>query len=463
MAKQPTQRVLTKKHQARLEKERQQRRILIISIVTVLVVVVAVIAYGVLSQTVLKNLKPVAKVGNTSITTAQFQKEARFQRYQLISQIEQMAGNQMYLQFFSSYILQLQNQLDTPSVMGQQTVDTLVEDAVVAKYAKEHNITVSDSELNTAFEAAFGYYPAGTETPTATSAPIDTPTLSSQQETLLPPTATPTITLTPTVTVTPTGTLPTPIPSETSTPTPAGSPTVTTTPTITLTPTPFTTQAFGDRVTTYVGNLKSIGYNEADLKDLIRRQLLRQKVYDAITKDVQKVQEQVWARHILVANEADAKNVENALKAGGDFAALAKQYSTDTSNKDQGGDLGWFIKGAMVKEFEDAAFKLKVGEISAPVKTTYGYHIIQVLGHATLPLTESQLQTAQQKTYSDWLTAQKKALNVQTYDAAWTAAVPTDPALPADVQSVLQQLQQSQQQSIPTEAATAAPASTTKP
>ncbi len=114
------------------------------------------------------------------------------------------------------------------------------------------------------------------------------------------------------------------------------------------------------------------------MRSLIRRQLLRQKVVEAVTKDVATSAEQVWARHILVEKEEDAKKVLDELKAGGNFAELAKQYSTDTSNKDQGGDLGWFTKGQMVQEFEDAAFALKVGEISQPVKTTFGYHIIQV-------------------------------------------------------------------------------------
>lgn len=87
---------------------------------------------------------------------------------------------------------------------------------------------------------------------------------------------------------------------------------------------------------------------------------------------------QIKARHILVADEAKAKEVKAKLDEGGDFAELAKEYSTDTASAEAGGDLGWFGTGQMVPEFEEASYALDVNEISAPVKSEHGYHIIQV-------------------------------------------------------------------------------------
>lgn len=88
--------------------------------------------------------------------------------------------------------------------------------------------------------------------------------------------------------------------------------------------------------------------------------------------------EQVKASHILVGTEELAKEVKAKLVAGENFSDLATQYSTDEGSKTQGGELGFFGRGVMAKEFEDVAFSLGVGQVSDPVKTEFGYHIIKV-------------------------------------------------------------------------------------
>jgi peptidyl-prolyl cis-trans isomerase C len=99
------------------------------------------------------------------------------------------------------------------------------------------------------------------------------------------------------------------------------------------------------------------------------------QIYDAQIGQV-KPEQEVHARHILVSSEAEAKEVAERLNKGEDFAAVAKEKSKDTGS--EGGDLGWFARGQVLKPVEEAAFALDVGQISGPVQTQFGWHIIKV-------------------------------------------------------------------------------------
>ena len=103
-----------------------------------------------------------------------------------------------------------------------------------------------------------------------------------------------------------------------------------------------------------------------------------QKFYDT-NKDKFKSGEQIRASHILVKDEKVAQDILGKLKSGGSFEELAKKHSLDSAGE-KGGDLGWFSKGTMLPEFENAAFALKEGETSAIVKTKFGFHIIRLTG-----------------------------------------------------------------------------------
>ncbi|URV79801.1 peptidylprolyl isomerase [Bacillus velezensis] len=125
-------------------------------------------------------------------------------------------------------------------------------------------------------------------------------------------------------------------------------------------------------------------YGEDYLKDQVKYELLAQKaakdnikVTDSDTKEYYDgLKGKIRASHILVADKKTADEVEKKLKKGEKFETLAKEYSTDSS-KDNGGDLGWFDKKSMDETFSKAAFGLKVGQVSDPVKTKFGYHIIK--------------------------------------------------------------------------------------
>lgn len=106
--------------------------------------------------------------------------------------------------------------------------------------------------------------------------------------------------------------------------------------------------------------------------------------------------EEVRAAHILVATEDEAKAIIDQVGGGGDFAALAKEKSTDKGSGANGGDLGWFAKEVMVKEFADAAFAMQPGEVSkAPVKSQFGFHVIKLEERRTQPAPTLESQREQ--------------------------------------------------------------------
>jgi foldase protein PrsA len=123
-------------------------------------------------------------------------------------------------------------------------------------------------------------------------------------------------------------------------------------------------------------------------------------------------------RHILVKGKAKADDIERQLRAGGDFAALAKKFSEDTGSKDNGGKLT-ITKGQTVAAFDKKAFELKKNEISAPIKTEFGFHVIQALGDVkaakVTPLKEVEdairqqlLQTKKNEAMTKWVDELKK-------------------------------------------------------
>ncbi len=128
------------------------------------------------------------------------------------------------------------------------------------------------------------------------------------------------------------------------------------------------------------------GQTEESYKKYIKLNLLQEKALtegvevtdEEVKKQYENMKTELNARHVLVADEETAKEVKSKLEGGADFAAVAKEYSTEPAAQESGGELGWFTPDKMVKEFSDAALTLEVDQISEPVKTEFGFHIIQV-------------------------------------------------------------------------------------
>lgn len=133
------------------------------------------------------------------------------------------------------------------------------------------------------------------------------------------------------------------------------------------------------------GVQRRVAYYEAKaLRDVYWTQLMSERISDEAAQayyDEQvasiEPEEEIRARHILVATEEEALAVIDEIEAGADFADVAKEKSTGPSGAD-GGDLGYFTSGTMVEAFNDAAFALQPGEISQPVQTRFGWHVIKV-------------------------------------------------------------------------------------
>lgn len=185
--------------------------------------------------------------------------------------------------------------------------------------------------------------------------------------------------------------------------------------------------------------LETSGLTMADFEEDIESYLATKKLLEPrieITEEDMKAyfeenkgsfaqQEQVNASHILVEDEETAKEVIGKLNAGGDFAELAAEYSIDESNKDAGGDLGFFGKGDMAEEFEEIAFSLEPGKISNPVKTEYGYHVIKVAEKKEAKeavyedvkeeIQNTLLETEMQTEYTAWLEEKFEEYEIKNY------------------------------------------------
>ncbi len=409
--------VLHKKHIARLQRENQQSRIILYAFIGIVTAVILLLGYGFLDINYLQLQKPVAKVGNVEILVNQFEPRVRMQRQQLLAQFNQYSQyGQLFGMDVQTQLAQIQAQLDSPTTIGQSVLDQMINEQLIRLEAQKRGITVSDAELVESKQSSFAYYPNGTPTSAPTATEVVLPEVPAAALEVVTITPVPSATATPEVTATSAATL---APEATAT---AG-PTSTAEPTAT----PYTQTGFESKFNESKDSFAKLGLKEKDYLSFFDIQILQTKLQDAITADVPHTETQVWARHILVSDEATALNIIEKLKSGEDFAALAQEFSTDGSAS-TGGDLGWFGLGAMVPEFETAAFALeKPGDYTlTPVKSEFGFHIIQLIAKQDRPLTADQYDAAKSKAFTDWLTAAREEYGVETFDI-WMEHIPTDP------------------------------------
>lgn len=457
-AEEPQRELTRKEHRIRAEVRERNRR-LYIGVGAALALAFLIIVIGLVNEFVFRPRSAVATVGDTTITARDYWKRIYLEqnRYQNqlvnLMQLESQFGGQG---FFTTQISQLQGILSSSFSLGVEVLDTMIRDEVVRQQAAARGITVSAEEVEQALreEVAAGQ--------NAITVPQATATAEAAAE----------------ATSTAAGWTPTP------------SPTVDASTTVTATATPFPTpeppptrailtdEQYSTGLAELEQNLREVaGMTLDEYRRVVEARLLNEKLAEAVGEElVAATEEQVHARHILINVEeptleptpepvaegeptptpepegarpllpppaprddaaalALAQELRDRLLAGEDFAALAEEYSDDPGSGAQGGDLGWFGRGMMVAPFEEAAFSLEPGQVSEPVRTDFGYHLIEVIERdANRPKEEAALQQERLQQYDIWLQERVAEANVER---------PTDlvSKLPRNLELTVPQLQ----------------------
>ena len=369
MAKKRTPAGVTKKHLARAEREQIQRRWILFGSSVVAVAIIGLLIAGWVDL----NLLPVATISGENVSTAYFRGRVRLYQAELI--------NQLYYQGETADLIA--QSLGYEEIIAQEVLNRITEDVLIRQETERRGYVVTEEDIDKTIAESFGYYPQGTPTkiPTSTPDPTDLAEAS----------------ITPTITEGPS-----PTPSSTSTPGPS--------PTVTPTRTPFPTATLiteESYLESFEQNLKELndlyGITEKDFRDQYRNLLYRKKLFEDFESEIPQEQEQVHAKHILVESEDTALLILRLLEEGSQWDELAAKYSSDVTNKDRGGDLGWFPKGTMLMPFEESAFSAPVGEIVGPIETEEGWHLIYVIEKGVRPIDEYTHQTLVEQEFSNWL------------------------------------------------------------
>ena len=417
-------------YRSRAEREAEIQRYVILGTGVAVAVIVIILAAAIIVDQVITPNQAVASVNGQNITVTQFEKRVRLERVLRIQRIssfvnfyrqfgypDDQIGQQLQQQEpFNTYY----NELQIPDKMGLTVVNDMIEDELIRQAAAEKGITVTQDQIQEQINQFFSYDPA------AIAAAEATPESTAEATATVEPTATPTPFVSPT-----------PSPTPTITPTPELTATATLTPQATIPPEPTlnsTQQA--DQFTTnkndfYTQLRGETGMSDGEINAYFESLALRKALRDSIATDVTSTGTFVDARHILVATEDEAKDIIDALNSGESFADLAKAASTDTGSGAKGGELGWMPASQFVKPFSDAVLSAEIGEVVGPVKSEFGYHIIQVRAREDRDLTKDQVETAKENEFKAWLDDLKtsKADQTKTFDT-WVNHVPTDPASP---------------------------------
>ena len=367
-----------RKQLATRKRDEKAQRIITWIAIGVGVVILSVLGYGVVSELFIKANAPVARVDGEPIKTKDYQARVRFERLSTKNQILQYENyltqydmTDEFMQTLATQLQQQKQQLElqlapgSVAIFGSSVLDKMVEERLVSKEAARLGITVTQEEVDRQIESLFGY---DRDAVAATTAP-----------------------LTPTTT------------------------TVTNTAAVTNTETPMTRAEFE----TYYEQFKSVylrpsGLSEEAFRQSVEIELLRPKVVEALTQDIETKANQAQVTVLVTGTLEAALALQERLNAGESVDALVEELNNSETGGGWAADLGWVQPGRLTTDFsadvDTAAFEIPVGTASDPItRDETEYYVVFVRAREVRDLDEATLSAAREQRFSEWLAEQKQS------------------------------------------------------
>lgn len=413
----------TRRQVARSRKEREQQRLVYMGLGLVAALIVIVLGIDLVRIYFIEPNKTIGTVNGQKITLGEYRDRVYYDRFILDDQLEQIKTelaklgtvdeNDQMGQFVRNQYQQYANQLlQQRSQVDRQAFDNIITDRLVAAEAEKRGLTVTPDEvtetINRLVASRQGGYTEGAIAETSTA---------QVQATATAALWTPTPTFTPSPTLTSTQSI-------TTEATPQATPTLVPTPTPKILSTAELATEYQNWINTVT---EKTDLSEEQYRDYVAQSVLRQKLRDALAEETPHVAEQANVRHILVDTKEEAQAVIDRLNAGEDFGTLAKELSKDPGSADKGGELGFAPRGSFIGPFEEAAFSLPIGQISEPIQTQFGWHVIQVLAREERELSPADYAQMQRGAFDRWLSEARQSAVIEDF---WTEDMaPKDPLL----------------------------------
>lgn len=427
MAKQPTTPSEDRQRQSRKEiliarKEANQTRQINLAIGFVVLLLLVVLVTGLVYVFVITPSAPVANVNGTEITMKDWRERVSLQRAQLILGVEDLAEAVeqdigQVQQFANQQLLLLTQESER---LGQIVLDQMIDEELILKEAGARGISVSEGEIQRELEESFGYFGGAspTQQPTATD------------------TAEPTPSLTPIPTAIITELLPTNTPFPTFTPGPSATPFPT--------PTAVSEEAFNELFKETSDRLADLGVTEDDLRQLIRAQLYRERLLEALVSDAELAEEEEQASffYLQFGSEEEAEDAVELIEADGydTFWNTIRSMPPDPEAESStiANEIIWRTWDNISLLFDEsissAAFETPIDEVSAVIlvpglteEEEDRYYIILVTGRDVRPLSDTAIQTAEQELMNSWLQS-NRVVGVESFER-WRSNIPVLPAI----------------------------------